>query len=64
MVVHISKSQGQKSQSQSNAIIQTKDTDTAPANFFNQNFEAEAQNRVSGQACTDVEVSRLSSLQN
>lgn len=64
MVVHISKSQGQKSQSQSNAIIQTKDTDTAPANFFNQNFEAEAQNRVSGQASTDVEVSRLSSLQN
>lgn len=64
MVVHISKSQGQKSQSQSNSIIQTKGTDTAPINFFNQNFEAEAQNRVSGKASTDVGVSRLSSLQN
>lgn len=64
MVVHITKSQGQKSQSQSNSIIQTKGTDTAPINFFNQNFEAEAQNRVSGKASTDVGVSRLSSLQN
>ena len=64
MAVHVLKDQEQKSQSQSNGITQTKRTDTLPINIYDQNFEADSQNSVSGLGNADYGVSRLSSLQN